>query len=98
MKAGLPVRKGHIDPIPYVEKAQVARTSVGPKLFDVARMAGGVKTPTKAPPLPLHLQPDRRKLVRTNTKRAMRALERFINPEPTFTLVGPFKVYAKPAR
>lgn len=94
LRPGLPVRKGRIDPIPYCEKAKVSHTTVMPATFDIARNLGGKRTSTTSAPLPLHLQPDRRKLVRTNTKRALKLLERQMNPEPEYKTIGPFKVRA----
>jgi len=89
------VRKGRIDPIPYVSKALVARVPSGVFItpFDHARANGGKRKNKDSPPLPIFLQVQSSHR-RRESKRKM--LDRMINPTPKPLNLGfksTFKVY-----
>src|SRR5688572_6236637 len=84
------VRKGRIDPVPYVEKAFTSHSFGGvlKSPFDLARAHGGKRKGKDSPPLPVYLQVQAPR--RRTSKRRM--LDKLINPKPTYLKIGMFKV------
>lgn len=96
IKAGTPVSKGRINPLPYIEKARIARVTIGLKRADLARIHGGKRVDSHAAPIPTHLKVDDRKLRASGslTRKVRNALLYKDNPPTYTTFGGLFKVRA----